>query len=412
MNPALPGGALTADDGPAEGGWAVSGRVGYAFVPYGRLQQGTDTAPNPGQLAIDVHLATTQATLTAPSATSLDLQLPVGVLATTSLTGDRTDRGAGDLELRVRQGLDRWLPGLARSGVGLGATVGLVAPTGGYVARSGAANLPPEAAALTLGRGVTWALAEADLRVRLPARTTMLVQLSGRTPLDHTDDDFAWGPEVRGNLGARITVTPWLGLMAATDLAWRGGASEPDPFAPGQRLDSANVGGWQWTAAPTVLLSTRHGVSGVVGARMPLRADVRGNQLVPQLGLFAAVSYARTLTAARPASGPVVGTGQITVVDYWATWCAPCTKIAAALAEAAPRWPDVRIVKIDATALGEPGAPTLPAGVTGLPVIEVFDRDGKRAALLTGDDALRVVEKVDALRDQTRYAAHTTRRPR
>ena len=31
-------------------------------------------------------------------------------------------------------------------------------------------------------------------------------------------------------------------VMAATDLAWRGGASEPDPFAPGQRLDSANVG--------------------------------------------------------------------------------------------------------------------------------------------------------------------------
>ncbi|HWU87128.1 MAG TPA: hypothetical protein VN253_07635, partial [Kofleriaceae bacterium] len=45
-------------------------------------------------------------------------------------------------------------------------------------------------------------------------------------------------------------------------------------------------------------------------------------------------------------------------------------------------------------------APPLPRGVSGLPAIEVFDETGARIALLVGPDALRVVERVDALRAQ------------
>src|SRR5689334_9547110 len=87
--------------------WSVAARATYTFVPYDRMQQGTATAPNPMDLAIDVHLGTLQVVAGAPTATSVGLQLPFGALATRSIAGDRTDTGAGDLELRVRQLLVR-----------------------------------------------------------------------------------------------------------------------------------------------------------------------------------------------------------------------------------------------------------------------------------------------------------------
>ena len=64
---------------------------------------------------------------------------------------------------------------------------------------------------------------------------------------------------------------------------------------------------------------------------------------------------------------------------------------------AAKRWPDVRIVRVDATLWPDDGT-RLPDGVTGLPVIEVFDERGARLALLVGPEARRVVERVDELR--------------
>jgi thiol-disulfide isomerase/thioredoxin len=134
-----------------------------------------------------------------------------------------------------------------------------------------------------------------------------------------------------------------------------------------------------------------------------IAADVVGNQLVPQAGGFVALSYAHTAAraaSARSVAAPPVRTasGRITVVDYWATWCKPCTRIHELLEAAAPRWPDVAILRVDATAWPDPSAPALPEGATGLPVIEVLDDTGRRTHLLVGPDALRVVEIVDTLR--------------
>jgi thiol-disulfide isomerase/thioredoxin len=393
VNPALPGGALATDAELDAPGWAVRARSGYTFAPYRKLQQGRDEAPNPNGLAVDVHLATFQAIVTAPTGTSLDLQLPAGTLATTLLGERRLEHGIGDLEVRFRQGLGR----LVTLPLDVGISVGAVLPTGRYVARSGAANLPPEASYLTLGRGTTWALLELDARVPFAGTWTALAQTTARLPLARTSDGFAWGSEVRGTLGILRSVTRRVSLVATMDLQWRDGATEPDPFSS-MRLPSANAGGWQWTVAPSIAWQFSDAFTVLAGARVPLASDVTGNQLVPQTGVFVALAYVRRMTP-RPASPIVAPTpGTITVVDYWATWCAPCERIERALTAAQPRWPDVRIVKVDASLWPGDRAPALPAGVNGLPAIEILDGSGARLALLVGEDALRVVERVDALR--------------
>jgi thioredoxin 1 len=395
VNPALPGGALGDTAGLDVSDWATGARIGYAYVPYGRLQQGTAEAPNPSGLAIDVHLGTVQSYVVAPTRTMLDVQLPFGSLVTETLDQRRTDSGVGDLEVRARQAapLGRVLQ--------VGGVLGAAMPTGAYVERSGAANLPPEASYLTLGRGAWWGLAELDLRAQASRRVAVFGQFARRQPLTRTRDEFAWGAEHRATVGAQVELSPRATVLLTTELLHRGGASEPDPFSM-ERLPSANAGGWQWSVAPAASFAVRRGLNILVGARLPLVNDVRGNQLVPQLGGFVALSFSRPLArmqrppAASVATHAVVNS--ITVVDYWATWCAPCKRIDASLEAARARWPDVRIVKIDATEWPGDSAPSLPAGVTGLPAIEVFDATGARVALLVGEAALDIVSTVDALR--------------
>jgi thiol-disulfide isomerase/thioredoxin len=376
----------------------VATRLGYTYVPYGRLQQGRTTAPNPNGLGIDAHLGTLQVIATAPTGTSLDLQLPFGSLITDSLGTSRTDNGAGDLEVRLRQSANS-LFRIPRFGFGV--TVGAALPTGPYVARSGAANLPPEASFLTLGRGTTWGLVELDGRTQLTSRFAAIAQLTMRIPLARTSDDFEWGSEIRATVGTRVTILPWLSTMIATDVQWRGGASEPDPFAGG-RLMSANNGGWQGSLTPSLTATLPMGFSITAGVRLPVYLDVTGNQLVPQLGGFTALSYSQQVSkpGARSSVAPVITStaGKITVVDYSATWCAPCADIERSLAEAEPRWPDVRIVRIDASNWPDPAAPRLPDGATGLPVVEIFDQNGRRLALLLGEAARNVVQRVDEFR--------------
>jgi thiol-disulfide isomerase/thioredoxin len=372
-------------DGLLDDRWSGGARLGYTFVPYARLQQGTDDAPNPSELAIDVHLATVQAFVAAPTGTALDLQLPIGSLATRMLGGERTDTGSGDLELRVRQSLARWVPVVA-----LGATLGVVLPTGQYVARSGAANVPPEATFLTLGRGVPWWLVELDASRAITTRVRVAAQLSGRGPLARASDDFAWGPETRATTSGRVTAIDRVAVAFATDLQWRGRASEPNPF-DGGRVESANVGGWQLTISPAIEVALGDVVV-TGGVRVPLYNDVVGNQLVPGIGGFVSVAYTRRLSSPRR-SQVEPRRGQITVVDYWASWCEPCKVIEAELARAA--WPDVQVIRVDASDLP---ASALPAGASGLPVVEVFDETGRRRALLTGEAAKGVVDVVDELR--------------
>lgn len=392
MNPSLPGGATATDEQLPDGTWVVGGRLGYTFVPYRDLQVGSDVVVNQDQLAINVHLITLQARATAPSATTLDLQLPTGVLEVASLVGSRTDSGIGDLEVRVRQSSTRWRPAARTE---LGGTLGLVLPTGPYVARAGAANLSPEANYLTLGRGVTWGLAELDLRHALSPRASLLAQLSGRVPVGQAGDGFSWGNEGRVTVGASFAASPRASLQLTADLQWRGGASEPDPFNPGERLVTANAGGTAFTVTPSVSIALPRRLALGVGMRVPTYDDVTGRQLVPSIGGFVSLSVRQPIESSTPRA--TATRDRITVIDYWATWCAPCEEISARLDDARDRWGDeVDIKKVDMSAWPRRGE--LPEGAEGLPVVEIYDAAGERVDLLLDKECLDVVDIVDDLR--------------
>lgn len=402
MNPALPGGAPSDAGGEALDAWLVSGRLSYAGVPYKDLQQGTEPGPNPDQLRVNVHLLTTELALTAPWQTKFSVQLPTGRLATSTVASSRTDTDIGDAELRVQQMLPAW------NSLRLGLTAGVVLATGPYVPKSGAANLPPEASYLTLGRGVTWAIAEAQLSTSLSEKASVYGELAGRTPLQSTEDDFEWGSEVRGVIGGRWQLPHGFSALAIAEWQWRGSATEPDPFVGG-RIESANAGGHWLTAMPTVGYQISSALSVLGGARVLAYSDVRGNQLVPSVGGFLSLSgrysFAKEIarspkdpgasSSSPPAPTPVLG--KITIVDYWATWCAPCKKIDVLLGKAKPSWPDVVIKKVDASAYPDSSV-LLPEGANGLPVIEIYGEDGERRHLLMGPEALNVVDIVNALR--------------
>ncbi len=390
----------------AEQAWSVSGRLSYTGVPYSRLQQGTDGAPNPNDLRVSVHLATTQLAIAAPTGTRLDIQVPVGRLTTSTVEEARTDTNVGDLELRLAQ----IIPWLRRPQFQV--TLGLAIPSGPYVERSGAANLPPEASFLTLGRGVSWGIAELQANVAITDVFSSYAQLSARTPFTRTKDEFDWGSEARAVVGGRAALPNNFSALAIAEWQWRGGASEPDPFS-GMRLDTVNSGGQWWTATPAISFRATTDISVLAGLRVPLRSDVRGNQLVPGVGGFISVSASwsalrtETVKSASPTTSgtapvtasevPAPTPGKITVIDYWATWCAPCTEINATLAAAAPNWADVDIVKVDASGWPDNGL-ELPEGATGLPVVEIYDAQGVRAHVLLGNDALNVAAFVDKIR--------------
>lgn len=100
--------------------------------------------------------------------------------------------------------------------------------------------------------------------------------------------------------------------------------------------------------------------------------------------------------------------GEVVVVNFWATWCAPCRKEMPSLDALAARYEnaDVRVLPIATghnprpaisrfledievstleTALDPKSALAREMAVLGLPITVILDRDGREIARLTGD---------------------------
>lgn len=366
---------------------------------------------------VDLHLLTLIANAEHRLGTALGLVMPWGAILRRDrpLGGSPTavqetyDLGPGDLELRARQDLGRlaglsgkYLPRLVLS-------LGTVMPTGPYIAKS-SVLAPGEALAAdadkyaSLGRGVWWLTADAELFGALGEKLGWYAALYTRHPLNQASNGFDWGGERRSSVG--LSWRLWPGRLSASlgaDWQWRDLASELvyDPLV-GRKVRSTFVsGGGDWVdVLPSLRVELPAGLAATVSARLPVFRDVEGLQGVQGPAGFVGLQYAFGLgaeAAAAPATpmqpgdrppGPAVAdqlvAGRTTLIDYWASWCAPCLKLSPQLEEFTRQHPEIRLVKIDVGDWDPPQLQRYLPGLPGIPVVDLWGPDGRLVRRLVG----------------------------
>jgi thioredoxin 1 len=82
----------------------------------------------------------------------------------------------------------------------------------------------------------------------------------------------------------------------------------------------------------------------------------------------------------------------LTLVDFWAEWCAPCRALAPAMDEIAETHGDkVTVAKVDIDQ--NPGIPTK-FGIRGIPTVIMF-KDGEQVDIFVGNSPQKVKEMVE-----------------
>ena len=309
-----------------------------------------------------------------------DLQLPLGSIITSSVTTPPSGTFTlGDLEARGRYA--------RRLGpVRLQVAAGFAFPTGPSIARGGEAAVLEAARYLTLGRGVTWSLVDLDGRLALPATFSLFLSSTLRVPLGETRDGFRWGTELRGTVG--VAAGPWfdnrLALSVGFETQWRAQSLEPDPFS-GTLAASVNTGGLWWTLTPAVQVRLVGPVRAFVSARLPVGQVLEGFQFVPGPGVFVGVGGAFEVLPA-PVERPTAVKGQVTIVEYGATWCQPCQVLEPRLKAFSLKRPDVVVRTVDASEWSSEQLDRALPGVAGLPAMEIFREDGTLVRRLVGEE--------------------------
>lgn len=360
----------------------MSGQVIAGWVPFRHRLADGQPISDPTRPRLDLGLSTVAVGFSRGEGPGLEVQLPAGFIVRADDLGPaRTDVGVGDLEVR------------GKGAVGLGAfrlsaAAGAALPTGPYAARSGQVGFDENASYLTLGRGTAWFLFDLDARLALPRKVGLFASATVRASLKDARDGFRWGPELRATVGASAGPL-WDVLTASVGLETQGRAvsSEVDLFT-GARVASANTGGTWLTLVPSVQARLTDGLAAFGAARIPLTQWATGLQFVPSPGVFLGIGG--TLEVVRPAPhapAPIARArvGKVTLVDYWASWCAPCVKLKPLLAAARDAHPDVVLEEVDASAW-DGDVLAAQTGAAGLPVLEVYRRDGSLAARLVGED--------------------------
>ena len=90
-------------------------------------------------------------------------------------------------------------------------------------------------------------------------------------------------------------------------------------------------------------------------------------------------------------SGAAVA-GKVTVFDFYADWCAPCREVDLHLYKKLKGRPDLAVRKLNVVDWDSALAKRHLAGVTGLPYLVVYGKDGKEAERVEGFD----LQKLDA----------------
>ena len=401
----------------------------YGHSVSDRFFAGSDEVANDHAFRLDLDLFTLTAGCELPTGTGLGLALPMGRIRRrddinrdhfirnskeTGATPEQTqDTGLGDLEVRLRQdlgGIIAFAKAWPRVLVSLGAAL----PTGPYIEKSnivttGDGYVAPDQYA-SLGRGVAWLLADVEILGALGERWGWYASLWTRTALNQATNGFAWGPERRTSLGVSFRAVPGLLTLALNgDWQWRDTSTELlyDPAVERKvRTDFISGGGDWYDLVPTIRADWTEYVSSTLTARIPIHRDVHGLQGVQNVGLFLGVQWSfssgaseqsgavpgRSVPApSQPGSRPeqpeiarLLVPGRITLVDYWATWCAPCAKLDRALTAFHQDRPDLAIVRVDASEWQQPEMDRLLPAVPGLPVLDIYGADGRLVARLVG----------------------------
>jgi thiol-disulfide isomerase/thioredoxin len=157
------------------------------------------------------------------------------------------------------------------------------------------------------------------------------------------------------------------------------------------------------------------GFSGALGLRYPVFQQMTGDvddnavQMVSDPSLFAGISYrlggSKVVKKASPglpkpsvAKGEIpkdpeifklLGDGQVTIIDYWATWCPNCMRLMPYIDAWKSNNPGVTVAKVDATkwevAQFQRFLPALPE----LPALDVYGTDKRLIIRLGGPDVFK-----------------------
>lgn len=423
-----------------QGSWRARAALIYLSSSADRLFEGSEEIDNYLNLHIKMQLLTVTAAIDSPFGLSgmailpyLDLWHEQNFFGVNG--GDpRSDSGPGDLELRLRQDLSAVM-GLPK-GLRWAVTLGAVLPTGVYLAATteeqtflaGTGTADTGSRELNIGRGVGWVIADTDLNWSATDELLLYGNAQYRQPLGEAVDGFGWGAEVRGSAGTRYAIVEkWLSCTFSVDYQQRGeatwrpfGVKEPTAAFP-------NGGGASWYVTPGLSTQPWDWLGLSVSYRQNVLDHVIGQQLVQNPAFFVALSgnfsfiKPQTAVVAAAVSSPLplgeppqvpevaalLVAGKITIVDYWATWCAPCLKLGPRLDEFAKTRPDVVIARVEATDWGKTEWTHFLPGVAGLPVLDVFGPDGKLMARLIGEAAERFEAAVPAAAPATLPAAAT-----
>ncbi len=413
------------DGGGPRQTWNLRLSAIYGYSPSTQWFSGDSPRPADSPFyRTDLHLMTLVANADHRSGAGLGLTMPYGAI----FRRDRDpngpldskletyDVGPGDLEMRLRQDLTALSGTLPRGLPRLVVSAGVVAPTGPYIPKQTsiggdqvAIDAPTRYA--SLGRGVWWLLADIELFGALPADLAWYAALYTRTPLQEAINGFDWGPERRTGVGLSWRFWPkYLSASLGIDWQWRGLATEL-VYSPLKeqvvRTDFISGGGHWVELAPTLRAELPAGLAATATLRLPLYRDVRGTQGVQDYGVFVGVQYSlgvgdtqmpEASTAPQPlapgseAPGPAVAAllvpGKYTVIDYWATWCAPCLKLAPAIEQLQADRPDLAVQRLDVGDWGPAEMARYLPGLPGIPVLDLWSPEGKLVQRLVGADCM------------------------
>jgi thiol-disulfide isomerase/thioredoxin len=371
---------VSSETGSTSKAWRIGASVSAGLLPYPTRVADNQPIADETAARLDVFLSLVSISIGKGIGPAFDVTLPFGALTRTDLVnGTKSDWGLGDVELRAKYS--------AKFGdsVRLQGALGTALNTGLYAPKSGIAAIVDNPGYLTLGRGVTWLIGEADIKVNITNILTGSVGFSARGPLANTPDGFHWGQEFRPYIQlATAPILKRISFSAQLELQLRAKSTELDIFT-NKRADSVSTGGQWLTAIPVVQVKLTDNLSAYASVRIPLVQRLEGLQYAASVGGFIGLSGSFELPQQETVS---IEEGQVTLVDYWADWCPPCKKLAPLIEAAQQKYKWLKVQKVDVTNWNEEQLDQLPGG-EGLPVVEIFGKDKSRVARLIGPDVFQ-----------------------